>query len=95
MQLQFDKTQLNNFCAKNDIKYLGLFGSYAQGKANEKSDIDLLVEFNKPKGFEFFTVQRDFETFFNKKVDLATKNSLSPYIKEHVLSNLVTIYEQN
>lgn len=36
-----------------NIKQLGIFGSYSRGEQIEKSDVDILVEFEKPIGFGF------------------------------------------
>jgi len=35
------------------IKSIGIFGSYARGEQNDKSDIDIVVEFSSPVGIEF------------------------------------------
>jgi predicted nucleotidyltransferase len=38
--------QLADFCRKNQIEYLALFGSAARGELRADSDVDLLVEFD-------------------------------------------------
>lgn len=68
------------------IKRLGLFGSYAKGKQNAQSDIDLLVEFEEgKKTFDNF-IQLSFllEDLLGKKIELITLESLSPYIKPKI-----------
>ncbi len=68
------------------IKRLGLFGSYAKGKQNIQSDIDLLVEFEEgKKTFDNF-MQLSFllEDLLGKKIELVTPESLSPYIKPKI-----------
>ena len=54
------------------VKRLGLFGSYARGYANEESDIDLVVEFEHPIGFEFVELAEELEALLGKKVDILT-----------------------
>jgi len=54
-----------------DVKKVTLFGSYANGNATPKSDIDLLVEFgNKASYFTVFDIQDQFKETFKKRVDV-------------------------
>ena len=81
---------------KERIKKLSLFGSYAQGKANKESDIDLLVEF-KPEAkigfFELVRMQNALEQRLKKNIDLVTIQSISKYFKDRVLETAEKIYE--
>lgn len=52
---------------------IALFGSYAAGRPVEDSDIDLLVEFDRPIGFRFFELADYLEQVLGKKVDVLTK----------------------
>ncbi len=56
-----DKQKIIEICRKNDDSYCALFGSYARGEATEKSDIDLLVKFSKPKGFSWVEAALEIE----------------------------------
>ena len=60
-----------------------LFGSYARGEADEKSDIDILVELDhfQKIGLHFITMQIELENRLKKRVDLISDGSLSKYIK--------------
>ena len=90
-----EKEKIIEICKRNDISYCALFGSFAREEATEKSDIDLLVRFSKPKGFDWLDAAFEIEDALGKKVDLVTENGLSPYIKENVLKDLQVIYEQS
>ncbi|WP_228779859.1 nucleotidyltransferase family protein [Aquiflexum lacus] len=70
------------------VKEIGLFGSYADNSNSEESDIDILVEFEKPIGWKFFTLELFLENIFNKKVDLFTKNALKAQIKDKILEQV-------
>ena len=65
---------------------IALFGSYARGEQDEKSDLDVLVEFEKPVGFLFIHLADYLEDLLNVKVDLVTRDAIKPnrwrYIKE-------------
>ena len=77
----------------NDVGFAGIFGSYAKGTANAKSDVDLLVRFNKPKSlFKIVSLERELSVALNKKIDLVTEGFLSPYIKEDVFRELKIMY---
>ena len=72
------------------IKSLGLFGSYAKGNADKKSDIDMLVEFSKtPTMFKFIRLERKLSKILGIKVDLVTRNALKPLIKESILQETI------
>lgn len=74
------------------VKSLLLFGSVARNEASSASDVDLLVEFNRPVGyFGLFALQDYLEQLLGCPVDLGTPDSLKPYIKEHVMGELIRV----
>jgi uncharacterized protein len=70
------------------VSEIGYFGSYAMDKQTKKSDIDILVEFSKPIGWRFFTLEKYLEDFFGIKVDLVTKNALKEQLKQDILKKV-------
>jgi len=58
--------------AKYGVERIGLFGSFAKGTADETSDIDVLVEFQRPIGFQFMELVDYLEGLFGRKVDVLT-----------------------
>lgn len=70
------------------VKEIGIFGSYADETNTEESDIDILVEFEKPIGWKFFSLELYLENIFGKKVDLVTKNALKDQIKNQIMNQL-------
>jgi uncharacterized protein len=73
---------------KFHVSSIGYFGSYSTGQQNEQSDLDLLVEFSEPVGWEFFTLERFLEQTMGLRVDLVTRNSLKEQIKESILKQV-------
>ncbi len=74
------------------IKSLALFGWVARDEARPDSDVDLLVEFERPVGlFAFIGLQQHLESLFGCKVDLGTPRSLKPYLKERVLEDAIYV----
>lgn len=70
------------------VKEIGLFGSFALDEATKDSDIDLIIEFDKPIGWRFFSLEIYLEKIFNRKIDLVTKNALKEKVKEGILSKV-------
>ncbi len=62
--------------AEYGIKRIGLFGSYAQGEPSEASDIDLIVEFERPIGFRFVELAEYLEKVLGREVDLLTPTGI-------------------
>jgi predicted nucleotidyltransferase len=71
-----------------------LFGSYVSGKANNESDIDILVDldYSQRIGLGFVQMQIDLENLLKTKVDLVSSNSLSKYIKPYIDKEKELIY---
>jgi predicted nucleotidyltransferase len=70
------------------VSSIGYFGSYSKNEQNELSDLDLLVEFNQPMGWDFFTLEHFLEQSLGLKVDLVTRNALKERIKESILNQV-------
>lgn len=70
------------------VQSIGYFGSYATEKQHEKSDVDLYVEFSRPIGWEFFTLERYLEEVLGLRVDLVTPNALKDRIKHKILHQI-------
>src|SRR3990172_12644719 len=73
---------------KFGVKSLLLFGSVARNESTPTSDVDLLVEFNRPVGyFGLFALHDYLEKLLGCLVDLGTPDSLKPYIKDRVIGD--------
>ena len=70
------------------VKEIGLFGSFADDSYDEDSDIDLIVELEKPIGWKFFTLEIYLEKIFKRKIDLVTKNAIKDQIRENVFKKI-------
>ena len=72
------------------VTRLGLFGSFARGEQHTESDVDLLVEFQPgQKTFDHF-MQVGFllEDLFERRVNLVTPESLSPYLRPFIMGEV-------
>lgn len=73
------------------VTEIGLFGSYVRNEQTEKSDIDILIDYdikeiNYKKYFLFCEFMENL--FKNKKLEIVSKNGLSPYIGPHILKSV-------
>jgi uncharacterized protein len=71
------------------VDKIGLFGSYSREEQTEDSDVDLLVTFTKPIGWEFIDLKDQLESILQKKVDLVTMGAIKPQLKEKILEEVI------
>ena len=76
---------------KFEVKEIGVFGSYARGEQKKSSDVDIVVRFGKPVGWEFLDLKEFLEHILKKKVDLVTFQALRPKMRDQILKEVVTV----
>ena len=75
-----------------DVKSVGLFGSLVRGEETEESDVDVLVEFDRPIGlFKFMELESYLSETLGAEVDLVTRDSLNPLIRPKVEGEAVYV----
>lgn len=73
------------------IRDIGIFGSYVTGTQRGGSDIDILVEFYEPPGWEFIDLDEHLRNMLGVKVDLVTPHALKKQMKDRVLKEVLRI----
>jgi len=88
---------IKQFCQKHHIRRMSFFGSVVRDDFGPNSDIDVLVEFEPGyvPGFDFFSMEIELSRILERKVDLQTLHFLSPEIRNSVLSEAISAYEQS
>lgn len=73
-----------------------VFGSYARGDADERSDIDLLIDWDyaNMKGWDYVGYLNDLKRIMNKDIDFVSQRWISPYISKYVDRDKMLIYEK-
>ena len=91
--LDFLKTHQNEFKEKYGVIKIGLFGSYARGEEKPSSDVDIAVEIldEKKSLHSFFSLKRELEKAFQRKVDLGIESTLKPIAKEGILKDIIYV----
>ena len=70
------------------VSKIGFFGSVVKGAMTEDSDLDIVVEFNKPIGFKFNRLVEYLENLFGRKVDVLTKDGIKNIRVKEVARNI-------
>ena len=70
------------------VSKIGYFGSFAEDKQTEASDIDILVNFSVTPGWDFFSLEEYLEKIFKRKVDLVTERALKKQLSEQILKQV-------
>ncbi len=90
------KEKLAEFCKKNHIRRLSVFGSFIRGQIHPDSDIDILVEFehnHTPGLFSIIRMEMELSEIIGRKVDLRTPEDLSEYFRDEVLRDAILQYQ--
>lgn len=91
---QLPRDAIADFCRRNRIRRLAVFGSALRDDFTPDSDIDILVEFeeNARVGLRFFAMQDELSDLLGRKVDLNTKGFISDAFIDEVLREARDIY---
>ncbi|RLE81597.1 MAG: nucleotidyltransferase [Thermoprotei archaeon] len=90
--LEILRKELPYLRRKYGVKAIGVFGSYARNEQKKQSDIDILVEFNRPIGFfKFIELEEYLSKRLRIKVDLVTPDALKPLIKAKILKEVIYV----
>jgi predicted nucleotidyltransferase len=84
--IEIPRDKISEFCRRNHIRKLALFGSILRDDFRPDSDIDVLVEFEPGHipGFAFFDMQEELSKLLRRKVELHTPQFLSRYFRDKV-----------
>jgi len=89
--------KLQTFFPAYPIEKAWIFGSYARGEETPKSDIDIMVRFNKDNKislFDYIGIMNDLEDLFHRKIDLVEEGQLRTWAQELVEQEKILIYER-
>ena len=84
-----------NLVTEYGVKRIGLFGSFAQDTPGETSDIDLVVEFERPIGLKFIALSDHLESLLGRRVDILTPTGIQDiridYIAQSIQESIVYV----
>ena len=93
--IDIPKDRIATLCERHHIRRLALFGSILRDDFTDRSDIDVLVEFEpgRPVGLRLFAIERELSDMLGRKVDLHTPGFLSKDFREEVLAEAEAQYD--
>jgi len=90
--LRLKKKEIQQIARQHGARNLRVFGSVALGEAAEGSNLDLLVEMEPGRSLlDLVAVKQDLEELLGCKVDVVTEAAVSPYLRERVLNEAVSL----
>lgn len=90
--LEFLRLHKDEIAKRFGVKKMALFGSYVRDTANEKSDIDIVIELECSNSFRsFFQFKYYLESIFGKKVDLGIESNLKPIVKKKIKNEMIYV----
>ena len=85
--------QLQKYFADKPVKKIFVFGSFARNEDKDTSDIDLIISLSHPVGlFALGNYVADLEEITNRKIDIATQNSITPEFLAIIQKDLKEVY---
>ncbi len=97
LPVSMPKERVEEFCERNSIRKLSLFGSVLTPRFGPESDLDVLVEFERghvPGLLTLAGMEIERSEIFGRKVDLRTAEDLSRYFREEVVRSAIPQYER-
>lgn len=77
---------------KYGAKNVRVFGSMSRGEEDMDSDLDIIVEMEQGSSLlDIIAIKQDIEELLGRKVDVVTEASISPYIRDEVLKEAVSL----
>ena len=95
--VRIPKDRIAEFCRRNHIRRLSLFGSVLRDDFTSESDVDLLVEFDPdhiPGLITLSSMEIELSEILGRKADLRTAEDLSPYFRQQVVESAQVQYAE-
>jgi len=87
-----EREDISRIAAVHGARNVRLFGSVVRGESKDSSDLDVLVEMTEGRSlFDLVALSADLEEALGVAVDLVTEKSLSPYLRDRVLAEAVSL----
>jgi uncharacterized protein len=90
--LKDEREEILRIAASHGAQNVRVFGSLARGEAVPDSDIDILVELDPGRSLlDIIAIKQDLEDLMGCEVDVVTEAAISPYIREQVLKEAISL----
>ena len=94
-RIDLPRDRIQEFCRRNHVRRLALFGSVLRSDFGPESDVDVLVEFEDGHvpGLDFFRLEQELTEIVGRSVELHTPGFLSPHFRDQVLAEASVQYD--
>jgi len=90
--LREKRDQILTIARQYGARNVRIFGSIARGEGKRDSDLDVLVELEPGRSLlDIIAIKQDLEDLLNTKVDVVTEAAVSPYIRDEVLRQAISL----
>jgi predicted nucleotidyltransferase len=94
-QIAIPHDKIVDFCRRNQVRTISVFGSVLREDFGPESDIDVLVEFEQEARIGFMALgrmRRELADLLGRQVDLVPRDGLKPQIRDNVLDSAQVLY---
>jgi predicted nucleotidyltransferase len=90
--LREKRDQILAIAGQHGARNVRVFGSIARGEGKRDSDLDVLVELEPGRSLlDIIAIKQDLEDLLNTKVDVVTEAAVSPYIRNQILRQAISL----
>jgi predicted nucleotidyltransferase len=90
--LQDKRDEILRIAGAHGTQNVRVFGSVSRGEAGTKSDVDLLVKLEPGRSLlDLIAIKQELEDLLGREVDVVTEDAVSPYIREQILKEAVSL----
>ena len=90
--LQDKREEILRIAGAHGARNVRVFGSVSRGEAGTESDVDLLVKLEPGRSLlDLIAIKQELEDLLGREVDVVTEDAVSPYIREQVLKEAVSL----
>jgi predicted nucleotidyltransferase len=90
--LKEKRDQILAIARQHGARNVRVFGSLARGEGKRDSDLDVLLELEPGRSLlDIVAIKQDLEDLLNTKVDVVTETAVSPYIRDQILRQAISL----
>ena len=91
-KLEEKRGQILSTARRHGAKKIQIFGSQARGESGRDSDVDFLIKLEPGRSLlDIIAMKQDLEDLLQRKVDVVTERAVSPYIRDEILSQAISL----
>lgn len=89
--LKILRSEQERLFAKHALKSMAFFGSHAREEARPDSDVDIMVEFDTTKDYDFLELAWELQQLLRRKVDLVVRKGVRPWYLQTIDRDLLYV----